>query len=379
MRVVFIYILLFLLITQITNAQSDTIRWQWGVKLTWDDFKEEPDGKKYDWTINQWKTTSNLNQGKAENPKIQITIYMNRATSWVKEHAKTLDNLERLNHIFNLYELGARKARFRMDSIVQSGGKYNVDEAEEIIRRSFEWYEFLSTNMANDYNSEERQDFRFHWRNKIDSLFDVYRDYNRFVLNKTAKVGGEYDFQFGATSWNENTAGLLKRNPNFHFSMSAGFVYQKLSIGGRWAINTNSAQPEFINRLGIDLADSDPLLSQGEIQLYAGTRLFQTERLGASLFIGGGSSYIEFLTANRFWAWCYTPSIAFDWDFVKQEKKLNKNYHYNLRFRVDYSVANFFDYYNSRLLTFSVGLSGFGYGRRYGMAKTPERYRGMID
>jgi hypothetical protein len=361
------------------NAQSDTLRWKWGVKLTWDHFLEDPKGKDYNWSLNAWNTVSNLGAKKDENPKIQITIYLNKASSYVQPEAKTTDNLERINHIFNLYELGARKARYKLDSITKSGGKYDEEKADRIVERAFEWYTFIKGKLADDYSGRGRDNFRPFWRNKVDSLFKVYRDYNRYELNIKSDFGGEFDLQLGTASWVPATPLYIKHPLNIHFSMIAGGVYKKYSSGLRMGFNGNSATPEFLNEVELSLPTEESFITQGDLQLYLGRRIFQTTRFGMSVYLAGGGSYLQFGTNPIFWTWSYTPSIAFDWDMFAPELKDNQHYHINLRFKVDYTVANYFDYYQPRLLTFSIGFSGFGYSRNYGVAKTPERFRGMID
>ncbi|MFY0673814.1 MAG: hypothetical protein JXQ87_10430 [Bacteroidia bacterium] len=368
-----------LLLTTAVSAQSDTVRWKWGLKLTWNHFLEDPTGKGYDWSLNSWKTVSNLGGKKGENPKIQITIYLNKASSYVQPEAKTTDNLERINHTFNLYELGARKARYKLDSITKSGGKYDAEKARIVIERAFDWYNFITEKLAQDYNGRGRVNFRPFWRNKVDSLFKVYRDYNKYALNIKSDFGGEFDLQLGTASWVPATPLYVKYPLNIHFSMIAGGVYKKNSAGMRLGANGNTATPVLIQKMGLNMPSEEAYITQGDLQLYLGRRIFQTTRFGMSFYVAGGGSYLQFATRPLFWTWSYTPSIAFDWDMFAPELKDNQHYHVNLRFKVDYTVANYFDYYQPRLLTFSIGFSGFGYSRNYGVAKTPERFRGWFD
>lgn len=360
-----------LLAALVVSGQSDTLHWRKGVKLSWDDFKgATPGHKQNSWNLSQWKTSYSIDGSDVLSPRMQVVVYVNRATSWVNDEAKTEENLERNLNRFNLFELGARKSRMKLDSIRVSGDTYTRDEADDIIRKCFDWYDLQNSRMSDDYYYQSRSDYRSYWTTRIDSFFQIWDTYNKYVLIDKSKVGYDYDFTMGLGNWTNHNENLTKAF-GFNASFQLGLMQNAWLYGTRLSLTNNVATPEFRQRMGFGLDEPDQFTS-AELMLYIGHNIINKPTFRTFFTLNGGRSSISGNNNFVLGSWSYTTSLVTDIVLNRDKKgyEMSNNRYTNfcMRLRFDYNVASYNDFYKPRILLLTIGFSVNGYSPRYARA-----------
>ncbi len=159
-------------VAQHDTAEADSIQWNPGRKLTWDDFKGNAmDGDPSDALTN----TSNQTQfqsfgvGKRFEIESEITCYFIKSRSWVKP-ARKVDYL--LNHEqrhFDLAEVGAREFRKKIKQT-----HFTAENFRDVIKRITleinEKYHSLQEQYDNETSHSRIEEKQLEWNNKIDGM-----------------------------------------------------------------------------------------------------------------------------------------------------------------------------------------------------------------
>jgi hypothetical protein len=357
-------------------AQTDTLTWQWNKKLTWDDFKAEPSAyKSLSHNMSMRYSYRDLS-GSDEylNPRINVLVYMERNISWANDSWKTTENLLKLQNRFDLFELGARKARFFLDSVVASGGSYYYSDAEDYIELAFDWYDRMTDKMYADYNNSRRTGQVAKWERKIDSLFRVYKEYNRYIKAPKGKVGFEFYLDGGPAFWLNRNDQLVQNSAAFAGSVFSGLKIKRSTLGLKFFVANNMAYPELKHRLNFEL-DEPNQLSTTEIHLYWSRRLIEGNRMSFSTLLMGGSSSVGSINYATTRALGYGAGVVFDFHAFDKSKPDVPYMELNLRLKLEYSRANFTYFYNQELFIITLGIGSHGYSTRYNRANTPMRFR----
>ncbi len=177
-----IVFLLNLQAVQAQNYENDSILiWNENRKLTWEDFQSKTIPKK---PKNSATLSPSIkfypNELFLENiSKIRIIAITDKNESWVDDKSYEVLNHEQTH--FNITELYARKIRKTLKDYFDKNNSYELDSIAEI-------YHSLEDNFWEtqfEYDREIRKDwnngklYQKKWDKKIDSLLQVYKDYER--------------------------------------------------------------------------------------------------------------------------------------------------------------------------------------------------------
>ncbi|MGB0429080.1 MAG: hypothetical protein ACPGLV_01310 [Bacteroidia bacterium] len=354
-------------------SPNDTLHWQWNKKLSWSDFKAKPSAyKKLQWNAETkyiaWDMSSS---DQYLNPRVNVVVYFNREASWIRDAQKTDYNLLKIQNKFDLFELGARRARFMLDSVVKSGGKYYYEDAEVYITKAFDWYDRKIDRMYADYRNSTIKDAGAKWERKVDSLLSIYYEYNRFVKEKTGKIGFDFTLETGPSFWLNRNAEHVQNLAAIRGQTSYGILYKEFSFGLQIGICNNWAYPELKHRLNFDIGDPDQLAVR-DVHLYLAKRLVDGNKVSFSASIMGGRAGVGSVNITTETTWSYGAGIMADYHFQKYK---NANAEINLRFKLEYTAADFTYFYQQRLINFTIGLGMYGHGTRYKRPQTPIKFR----
>ena len=165
--------------TKKENDGSDSIQWNPGIKLTWNDFKGEAhDDDPADALTYSSNQTTFQSFGLGNRIEVEgfVTCYFIKTKSWVK-HAKESDYL--LNHEqrhFDLAEVGARELRkkFKQSHFTNENFK---KETSLLINETDEKYKKLQVQYDTETNHSRIEDKQEEWNKKIDRWMKELEDY----------------------------------------------------------------------------------------------------------------------------------------------------------------------------------------------------------
>jgi hypothetical protein len=183
MKPVRLVLLTFLLLfTKPVWAQTDTIPWQDGIKLTWADFKGTPDNSArflaytdYMMTINYSYNGSSIN--------IRLGCYFDRNKSWVKAGKEKDSLLMHEKAHFAIAEIYARKARKAITDTTLLQSNIN-DVIQAIYNRASKECNLYQVQYDNETQHSKIYKKQVEWLNKIYAQLDALKAYSSTVVQK---------------------------------------------------------------------------------------------------------------------------------------------------------------------------------------------------
>lgn len=139
---------LFLVIAAFKQEKEEVIYWAPGTKLTWNDFKGEPNGS----STHVANTNSGISapwRSSGDSVSVSITCLFDKNKSWVKPGSKTPYILQHEQGHFDITELFARKFRKTVSTY-----KFNMRSFKETYRKLYEANHLEWAAYQNNYDKE---------------------------------------------------------------------------------------------------------------------------------------------------------------------------------------------------------------------------------